>query len=356
MIAIAHKVMNKKILEEDLEVITSADLPWEDFRDSTVLISGANGFLPAYMVETLLYLNTVRSLNIKIVGLVRNKEKALVRFSQHKERNDLTFVVQDVCKPINCVDKIDYIVHAASQASPKFYGTDPVGTLSANTLGTHNLLKLAHKNHVKSFLFFSSGEVYGQVDDSHIPTKEDQYGYLDPTNLRSCYAESKRMAETMCVSWFHQYGIPTKIVRPFHTYGLGMSLDDGRVYADFIADIINNRDIQMKSDGSAIRAFCYIADATVGFFTALLKGENGQSYNIGNNECEISIIDLANILVGLFPDKKLKVIQKNIADEKKYLKSNISRNCPDVAKIGLLNWKPTTSIEKGFTRTIRSFL
>ena len=348
--------MNKKILEEDLESIVSANLPWEEFKNSTVLISGANGFLSAYMVETLLYLNTTRYLNIKVIGLVRNREKALVRFSHYKESDDLTFIVQDVCEPINYDDKIDYIIHAASQASPKFYGTDPVGTLNANTLGTHSLLKLAYKNHVKSFLFFSSGEVYGQVDDSQVPTKENQYGYLDPTSLRSCYAESKRLGETMCVSWFHQYDVPTKIVRPFHTYGLGMSLDDGRVYADFVADIINNRNIQMKSDGSAIRAFCYIADATVGFFTVLLRGENAQAYNIGNNECEISILNLANTLVNLFPDKKLRVIQKDLPDNTKYLKSNISRNCPDITKARLLNWKPTTSIEEGFTRTIRSFL
>ena len=108
-------IMNRKILEEDLKRIISADLPWEEFNNSTVLISGANGFLPAYMVETLLYLNTTKSLNIKVIGLVRNKEKALVRFSHHKELKDLTFVVQDVCDPINYDDKLDYIVHAASQ-------------------------------------------------------------------------------------------------------------------------------------------------------------------------------------------------------------------------------------------------
>ncbi|MEB3122927.1 MAG: NAD-dependent epimerase/dehydratase family protein [Snowella sp.] len=354
MIAIAQKVMNKKILEEDLEVITSASLPWENFRNSTVLISGANGFLPAYMVETLLYLNTVRGLNIEIVGLVRNKEKALVRFSQHKERNDLTFIVQDVCEPINCVDKIDYIVHAASQASPKFYGTDPVGTLSANTLGTHNLLQLARKNDVKSFLYFSSSDVYGQVDDSQIPTKENQYGYLDPTNLRSCYAESKRMGETMCVSWFNQYSVLTKIVRPFHTYGPGMTLDDGRVYADFIANIVHNKDIVMNSDGTAIRAFCYLADAVRGFFTVLVKGENGQAYNIGNPQCETSILDLATQLVNLFPEKGLTVVKKEISNQE-YIKSSISRNSPDISKIKELGWQPSTPIEIGFKRTLESF-
>jgi nucleoside-diphosphate-sugar epimerase len=347
--------MNKKILEEDLEVIASANLPWEEFKNSTILISGANGFLPAYMVETLLYLNTVIDLNIKIIGLVRNKEKALVRFSQHKERKDLTFIVQDVCEPIDCVDKIDYIVHAASQASPKFYGTDPVGTLSANTIGTHNILQFARNNDIKSFLYFSSSEVYGQVDDSQIPTKENQYGYLDPTNLRSCYAESKRMGETICVSWLHQYSVPTKIVRPFHTYGPGLSLDDGRVFADFIANILHDKDIVMKSDGSALRPFCYLADAVQGFFTVLLKGENGQAYNIGNPQCEVSILDLATQLVNLFPEKGLTIVRKDIRNQG-YIKSIVSRNSPDISKIKELGWQPSTSIEDGFRRTIESFL
>lgn len=347
--------MNKKILQEDLEVIVSANLTWEEFRNSTVLISGANGFLPAYMVETLLYLNTTRNLNLKIIGLVRNKEKALARFYHYKERTDLTFIVQDVCESINYDDKIDYIVHAASQASPKFYGTDPVGTLSANTLGTHNLLKLAHKHDLKSFLYFSSSEVYGQVDNSQVPTKENQYGYLDPTNLRSCYAESKRIGETICISWFHQYSVPTRIVRPFHTYGPGMSLDDGRVYADFIANIVHNKDIVMNSDGTAIRAFCYLADAVRGFFTVLIKGENGQAYNIGNPQCEVSIFDLATQLVNFFPEKGLTVVKKEILNQE-YIKSTISRNSPDISKIKELGWQPSTSIEIGFRRTLESFL
>ncbi len=111
----------------------------------------------------------------------------------------------------------------------------------------------------------------------------------------------------MCVSWLSQYGVPAKIVRPFHTYGPGMRLDDGRVYADFVSDIINKRNIHMKSDGSAIRAFCYLADATAGFFTVMLNGNNGEAYNIGNNQCEISILELANKLVALFPEFGLTV-------------------------------------------------
>jgi nucleoside-diphosphate-sugar epimerase len=164
------------------------------------------------------------------------------------------------------------------------------------------------------------------------------------------------MGENMCVSWFHQYNIPTKIVRPFHTYGPGLSLDDGRVYADFVADIVNNRDIIMKSDGSARRAFCYLTDAVQGFLTILLKGENGQAYNLGNPQGEISILELAVKLVDLFPEKGLKVLRQPIHDNPDYIPSQISRNCPDISKLLALGWQPQTSIEEGFKRTIGSFL
>jgi nucleoside-diphosphate-sugar epimerase len=349
--------MRHQIVDEDLERILATDLPWSEFAGKTILITGVNGFLPAYIAETFLYFNEkISSEKIKIIGLARNRARAENRFSSYHGRSDLKLIVQDVCTPIVLEDKIDYIIHAASQASPKYYSKDPVGTLSANILGTCNLLKLAQDNSVEGFLFFSSGEVYGEVATSQIPTKESDYGYIDPTNIRSCYGESKRMGETMCVSWFHQYGVPTKIVRPFHTYGPGMSLDDGRVYADFIASILNNRDIVMKSDGSAIRAFCYLADAVQGFLTVLLKGDKGQAYNIGNDHCETSIFDLACKLTSLFPEKKLRVVKKDVVQSTEYLRSSILRSCPDISKVRMLGWQPSTSIDEGFRRTIRSFL
>jgi UDP-glucuronate decarboxylase len=349
--------MRSQIIQEDLENIISANLPWGELAGKNVLISGANGFLPAYMVETLLFINERKTTpeKTKVIGLVRNKDKAIARFSHHLGRSDFQLIVQDVCQVIHIEEKIDYIVHAASQASPKYYGKDPVGTLAANVIGTSNLLGLAKTQKLTGFMYFSSSEVYGQVDDSRIPTQESDYGYVDPTNIRSCYAESKRMGETICVSWFHQYGIPTKIVRPFHTYGPGMSLDDGRVYADFVADIIHGQDIIINSDGTATRAFCYLADAVQGFFTVMLKGENGQSYNVGNPEEEVSILDLANQLVNLFPKNELTVTKKN-AKNQEYIRSKVFRNSPNIDKIKALGWQPITSIEVGFRRTIESFL
>ncbi len=348
--------MRHRVIEEDLARIASADLPWSIFEGKTVLISGANGFLPAYIVETLLYLNEINGQGTKVVGLVRNRRKALSRFSAYQGRDDLEFIVQDVCEPIVVTQKVHFVIHAASQSSPKYFGKDPVGTMSANLLGTHNLLTIAKENNSEGFLFFSTGEVYGEVDKANIPTKETEYGYLDPATVRSCYAESKRAAETMCIAWFHQFGVPAKIVRPFHTYGPGMNLDDGRVFSDFVADIVANNNIVMRSDGSAKRAFCYLADATLGFLTVLINGENGQAYNVGNENGEVTVLDLAERLATLFPNKCLHVVKHQPIHREGYLKSAITRNCPDTSKIRALGWNPITPVESGFRRTIESFL
>lgn len=349
--------MRNPVIEEDLQTITGCDPDWDRFAGKTVLISGANGFLPSYLVETLLYLNdkTTRG-TIKVVGIVRNRAKALARFAEYANRPDLQLIIQDVCQPVIVNEKVDYIIHAASQASPKYYGSDPVGTLNANVLGTYNLLELARENKVRSFLFISGGEVYGEVREDQIPTKEDSYGYVDPLNVRSCYAESKRMGENMCVAWNHQYGVSAKIVRLYHTYGPGMSLDDGRVFADFVSDVVHKRDIVMQSNGSATRAFCYIIDAIVGIFLVLLRGKDGQAYNVGNDKGEISILELANLLVNLSPDKKLRVVRKEDIEREGYLKSRITRACPDISKMRALGWEPRYTVEEGFKRTIRSYL
>ncbi len=349
--------MRHPIVQEDLEGIIARDLPWERFYGKTVLITGANGFLPTYLVETFLYLNERRQGEpVKLLCLVRNGAKARQHFSEYLRRPELEFIVQDVSEPIIWEGPMDFIIHAASQASPKYFGIDPAGTLKANVLGTYHLLELARAKEVEGVLFFSSGEVYGEVSETQIPTTESDYGYVDPVNVRSCYAEGKRVGETMCVAWHEQYEVPTKIVRPFHTYGPGMNLKDGRVFADFVSDVIHKRDIVLKSQGTAVRAFCYLADATAGFLTVLLKGENGQAYNISNDKGVTSVSALANILASLFPEFKIRVVPQDRVAEKGYLVSKISRHYPSILKASQLGWEPVFSIEEGFHRTIRSFL
>lgn len=345
------------VIKEDLEFIISAKLPWNKLAGKNILITGANGFLPAYMAETILFLNDhYFKEKARVFALGRSKKRLLARFREYGRRGDLRYIIQDVCDPVKSYIKFDFIIHAASQASPRYYGNDPVGTIMANTIGTANMLNLAVRSKSEGVLFFSAGEVYGELKDVTAPIKEDLFGSVDPTLLRSCYSEGKRAGENMCVSWNHQYGLPVKIVRPFHTYGPGMRLDDGRVFADFVSDIVSGRNIRMKSDGRAIRVFCYLADATVAFFTVLLKGRNGQAYNVGNDNAKTSIASLAHTLVRLFPEKKLKVVTTPKKSGGSYLKSSFIQLCPDTSRIRKLGWKPHYSLEEGFSRTVRSFL
>ncbi len=345
--------MRHAVIEEDLKRIVSAPLPWCDLSGRTILVSGANGMLPAYMVETLLFLNETRfGRKVKVIALVRNGDKARHRFGHYRDRKDLVILPQDVCAPIMFAAPVDIVIHAASQASPKYYGVDPVGTLLPNVIGTFNLLELARHSECKDFLYFSSGEVYGTANSSGDPVREDCFGAVDPLDIRGCYPESKRMGEAMCVAWMRQYNVGAKIVRPFHTYGPGMRLDDGRVFADFIAAIVGGTDLRLNSAGAANRVFCYLGDATVAFFTVLLKGENGQAYNVANPAAEISIASLADLLVSLFPEKRLAVLKQIVHAE---LASTTPRTLPDIAKIAALGWRPETGLVPGFRRTIESF-
>jgi nucleoside-diphosphate-sugar epimerase len=349
--------MKNSIVEADLKYITDSDVPWEDLEGENILITGANGMLPSYIVETILFLNsTMFKKKARIFAVVRNFEKAKKRFNNYLNRSDLNFIIQDIRKPLTLTDNIDYLIHAASVASPKYYGSDPVGTLIPNSIGTFNCLEFARKNAIKSFLFFSSGEVYGDIKNVNKPIHEKLFGKIDPTIVRSCYSESKRMGETMCVAWHKQYGIPTKIVRPFHTYGPNMQLDDGRVFADFVSDIVHKKDLLLKSDGSAKRTFCYLSDATIAFFLVLLKGQSGEAYNVGGNEkFEMSVLELAQTLVDLFPKYNLKIIKNKDHSDFGYIKSEINRLIPDISKIQKLGWTPRISVSDGFQRTVRSF-
>jgi len=343
-----------KIIEEDVIKILQSNIEWSSFKNKTVLITGANGFLPAYMVETLMYLNIHSNFDINVVCLVRNLVKAQNRFTHYLNNTHLLFLHQDVCDPINYDGEVDFIIHAASQASPKYYSTDPVGTMKANVIGTNNLLEFAKKKEVVSFLYFSSGEVYGEVSQDQLPIKETSFGYLDCNKIRSCYAESKRMGENMCQCYYVQYGVNTKVVRPTHTYGPKMDLNDSRVFADFVNNIVNNKNIELHSEGNAYRTFCYLSDATEAFFRILLNKNGGQAYNMGNPSCEISIKNLASLLVDLYPMKKLKVVI-NYPISTNCLASNVLRSGVNIEKLISIGWFPSVSIQDGFRRTIDSY-
>lgn len=344
------------IVAQDLERLTAAALPWQRLRGKTVMVSGAGGFLASYLVQALLAADRTHGLNLRVIGLARSMTSVNARLQHCLSNAHFSVLLHDVAQPLPADSaRADFIVHAASQASPKFYGVDPVGTLLANTAGTQHLLQHALRSQAQGFLFYSSGEVYGVPLNSERPVGETDYGYLDPMQVRSCYAESKRIGETMCCAWAQQHGLHASVVRPFHTYGPGMALDDGRVFADFVADVVAGRDIVLKSDGLAQRPFCYIGDATLGFLTVLLKGDKAQAYNIANPAAEVSMRDLADTLAGLFPERGISVRFEIPPASNHYLKSPITRSCPSISKARALGWSPVTDIATGFRRTILSY-
>jgi UDP-glucuronate decarboxylase len=339
-----------EIIQEDIETILHAPLPWKKLEGKSFVISGAGGMLPAYMVHTLLKLNQKFSKKIKIYALVRNKQK----LKKIPKSNNLKIIKTDLDKKIEINGKVDYVIHAASKASPKYFKKDPVGTILPNIIGTRNLLELAKRKTIKDFLYFSSGEIYGKVSNKII--KEDSFGKIDPLEIRSCYAESKKMGENMCLAWSVQHKIPIKIGRIFHSYGPGMQLNDGRVFADFVSNVVNNQDIIIKSSGKAKRPFCYITDTIIALFTILLKGKNENAYNIANPNCVVSMNELAKIMSKLILKNKTKVIKEKRTKQDNYIQTKINIQRPDITKMKSLGWKPNITIEEGFLRTIKSYL
>lgn len=349
-------IFENKIIQEDMAFMQQELSGMEQFKNKTVLITGANGMLATYLTYFFMYLNQESDYDTTVLALVRNEQKAWERFGAFKEDPRFQLLVQDVCEEITYDKEIDYIFHLAGNASPRFILEDPVGIIEANTIGTMNMMNLARKANTKRVLYASTREVYGKVDSELTWITEEDFGVLDPTERRSCYPESKRMAESMIQSYYHQYGVDSVIVRIAHSYGPGMIIDnDGRVMADFISDVVHGRDIVLKSTGDAIRAFCYITDAVCAMLAAVLNGKPGEAYNIANETEPLPIREVAQLLVGLFPERGLKVVF-DIPKEMSLGYSKMGRTALSTKKIEAIGGAPKVSLEKGLKRTLESFL
>lgn len=340
------KLINYKnrIVQEDMSEILQG-INYSDLKNKNILITGATGMLATYLIYFFNYLNEYEDMNIKIIALARNREKATKIF----EGIRLELLFQNIQESISYNGKIDYIFHMASSANPKTILENPIDIIKANTIGTFNVFELAKEKAAKVF-FTSTREVYGKVDENIEFIKETDMGVVDCLERRACYPESKRIAETICNSYYYQYGIKYNIIRIAHVYGPGMNIDgDGRIMSDIIEKVSKSENIILKSDGSAIRSFCYITDAIRGMLFILLSGKGNEVYNLSNEKEEIKIKDLA--------EKAIKISRKNLRIECQLSNSgaytNYKRVGLDNTKLEELDWKLRVSLNKGLEKQLK---
>jgi len=354
----------KQLLEEDLAYICDRlTLEFGAMAGGNLLITGGGGFLGYYLVQSVLHWNRTRGGEGKIALTVYdNYMRGVPQWLESLQSEpQLELVRHDMTLPLpRDMGHFDYVIHAAGIASPIYYRAQPLKCIDANITGLRNLLEysLAEREtgrRVQGFLFYSSSEIYGDPVASAIPTPEDYRGNVSCTGPRACYDESKRFGETLCVTFARHHGLPVKIARPFNNYGPGLKITDGRVIPDFAKDVLAGRDIVMLSDGSPTRTFCYATDAIIGYYKVLVRGRSGEAYNVGIDRPEISVADLARLVIGhahdLFGYQGKVVLGKS--QESDYLVDNPNRRCPVIDKARQeLGFDPTVMVDDGVRRSL----
>jgi UDP-glucuronate decarboxylase len=339
----------------DLEEITRrASDALQTLAGKTVLVAGGAGFLPSYLVDSLAFANEgLLNEPCRILSLDNFATGVAGRLQHLRGRDDVEFVERDVVEGVSLDERVHYIVHAASIASPTWYRQYPLETIDVNVTGTRHLLELAREQGVEGFLYLSSSEIYGDPPPERVPTPEDYWGHVSSTGPRACYDESKRLAEALCMTYYRLYGTPVKLVRPFNVYGPRLRLDDGRVIPDFLADALEGRPITLYSDGQVTRSFCYISDFVTAMILLLVADVAGEAFNVGNDE-EVTIRTVAETM-GMVSSNG-EGIRFASSDDPHYLTDNPNRRSPDLRKTkAAIDWSPVISLEDGLRRTYLSY-
>jgi UDP-glucuronate decarboxylase len=351
--------MTNSILSSDLEAIHKA-LGNKRARvaDATILITGCAGFLGFYLVNYLVRYAGDLGLH-KVIGLDNFMLARPVWLDDlaktHSDRLTLhNFdIARDDLAAIPDAGSARFVVHMASIASPTFYRQYPLETIDGNIWGLRRLLDFYRgKTELEGLLFFSSSEIYGDPDPTHIPTAEDYRGNVACVGPRACYDESKRFGETLCHIFATKYGMPITVARPFNNYGPGMRLEDRRLPADLARCVIEKRDIVLYSDGSPTRTFCYIADAITGYLLTLLHRQF-DAFNIGIEKPEITVAQLAEIYRAAGHDIMgyEGSVRREVSSDADYLGHNPQRRCPDIGKAReKLGYNPRVTVEEGVHR------
>ena len=330
------------VIKNDIRQFIDNFIFTDEVSNCTFLMTGATGLIGSTIIRCLLALNDCKNANLKIIGLVRSIEKAKSIINDSR----IQWISCDLSNPVVLtLTDVDYIFHCACPTSSKFYVENPVELIKTSVNGTMSVLDYAKNNNIKGMVYLSSCEVYGAVNDDSCELEEDYSGYINPIDVRSGYPVAKRLLETLCHSYYKEYSVPITIARLTQTFGAGVSLSDNRVFAQFVKSAIRDKDIVLHTKGHSSKPYCYTIDAINAMFYMMIKGKQGEAYNVANETSYISIIDLANYLAKEFSNGSRVVISE---------KSNMGY-APDTKlrmstkKIQSLGWSPLYSMDQMFS-------
>tara|TARA_R100000152_G_C6775965_1_gene204759 strand:+ start:1694 stop:2704 length:1011 start_codon:yes stop_codon:yes gene_type:complete len=330
---------------EDLEHIKK-QIPVEELKNSKTLLIGSNGFLGRWFFDLFQHIGA---------------EVVCIDNDSAPSDSKANYLKYDICQTIELEEHFDYIINCAGIASPEKYMKLPIETLDVSYIGTKNVLDFARKNGTKSILLFSSSEVYGTPHPDFIPTKEDYIGSIPTMGNRSCYDIGKQVLETLSHIYFNEYNSPVKVLRPFNLYGPHMGTKDNRVLSNWMNNALDGKSIKVYGDGGQTRTFCYAADGIAMALGVLLKGENGQVYNIGTNTPELNMRELASKFLEGIEKKGLLGLGKKIEVDmisypSDYPSDEPLRRCPNIDKtVRATNIQPSTSLVQGIGKMFEYF-
>lgn len=333
--------------EHEMELVCK-DIDITYLYGKKILITGASGLIGSYFIDLLMHHNETYDADITIFGVSRKIEHFQAR---HQKTSSalLKLLAHDVIQPLEIDESIDYIVHAASNATPETFKTNPIDTIRANVDGTINVLDLARKSKVSKILYLSSSEVYGEPYHSEMVFTEQEMGLVNSLEPRSCYTESKRMGENICVNYHMLYDMPVVIARIGFVYGPTFTTHDNRVFPQFLRSAIADGQIVMKSTGKLVRSYIYVGDVVSAILVLLERGLSGQAYNVANRDSTVSIGELAQT-IARHTNATIDFDIPSTDAQKGY--APFSRGTLDATKLEELGWNPIFDLSTGIQKTL----
>lgn len=338
------------IYEREIERICKEQLPWERLERSTILISGATGGIGKCLIDILMHRKRSLGQKFCIVALSRREEVARERFADYWEEEGFQYISCDINRGIPECGSAEYMIHAASNTHPLQYAQDPIGTITANVLGTRELLEYGVNHGMKRFCFLSSVEIYGKNRGDVERFDESYLGYIDCNTVRAGYPESKRLGETLCNAYGQTYGVEFVIPRLSRIYGPTGLPDDSKAAAQFIKRAAEGKDIVLKSEGTQKYSYTFVTDAAMGVLYALLCGENGRAYNIADQASDVTLRELAEKLAQL---ARTKVVYELPDTEEQRGYSMHTKSLLDASALRALGWTPRVNLREGLECCVR---